>query len=133
INIPIKNVTSRFDPVIYMAPIAVPYNTLCSVLSEENKKIAFYSIVGEGGIGKSSLINEISIWAINHDYSVYKIEHPCQETTEYVIITSIIEKLLFDNDSRVHIHSELNSDLKGTLAYYFNPLWNNTMETFFKE
>ena len=133
INIPIKNVTSRFDPVIYMAPIAVPYNTLCSVLSEENKKIAFYSIVGEGGIGKSSLINEISIWAINHDYSVYKIEHPCQETPEYVIITSIIEKLLFDNDSRVHIHSELNSDLKGTLAYYFNPLWNNTMETFFKE
>lgn len=134
IDIPIENITSRNDPIIYMDPIAKPYNTLCNALSnEEGEKVAFYSIVGEGGIGKSTLTKEISIWAINHDYCVYEIEHPCQETVEYKLMISIFEKLIFENASCVHIYPQYNDKLKRKLAHYYNSTWNKTMDTFFRE
>lgn len=133
INIPFENITSQFNPCIYMPPITKSYNMLCSSLAEEEHKTTFYSIVGEGGIGKSTLIEEMSIWALNHDYLVYKIEHPCHETEEYKIINKLLENLIFDNDSKVHVCSELKVNLKRKLAHYFNPLWEETIEVFFKD
>lgn len=87
---------SPFDHIIYEMPLGdifvekkyIPsFSELATAdlikelkekLKEENKmKAYFYAIIGEGGIGKSKLIENIRIYAINQKYRSINIEHEC--------------------------------------------------------
>jgi len=133
IDFPLTNISSNFKTLINMKPIIEEYKTLCSAIIDDSDKLKFFSVVGEGGIGKSTLISEIIIWAINHNYSIFTIEHPCQEVSENNIIIELFEKLLDSTEYNILLYENLNDLLKVKLSNHYNPIWNNTMNTFFKE
>lgn len=132
-NFPLKNISSNFKTVINMKPILKEYKILCSAIADNREKLKFFSVVGEGGIGKSTLISEIVIWALNHNYSIFTIEHPCQETSADNVILELFEKLLDSTEYNISLYENLNDLLKIKLSNHYNPNWNNTMNSFFKE
>lgn len=79
-------VRKLFNPSFCEVPVSSVMKELRSVLLVHNSRPCFYVVTGEGGIGKSKVLEQVRIFAINQRYRTINIEHTCNwENDRYIL------------------------------------------------
>lgn len=123
-------VDSKFNPTYF----SVPNNKISSKIKKElintEENVLLYSFVGEGGIGKSSLVKDINIFGINHGYRAINYEHICKFTDDNF---GLVELLLSIVEAEDFIWAPLKiklQEVKRFFGAYYNDEWEQELCSF---
>lgn len=108
---------------------ALPFNSQMKsikdyVLSKSSKSYKAYAIIGQGGIGKSRLAQEISIYAQNHKYYTVAVQNANDFANSRNIILDLLIKILDIQETGVISYENVYEILRQKLGVNFLAEWN---------
>lgn len=121
-------VAKRFSPSFCEAPVSCVMKEFRQILRENNNKPVFYVITGEGGIGKSKLLENVRIYAINQRYRCINIEHTCNWENDENILFQILT-FLCECEERIK-GENLYQNIRWIFGGYFKTEWENDLQKF---
>lgn len=94
------------------------------ILNQSSKSYKAYAIIGQGGIGKSRLAQEISIYAQNHKYYTVAVQNANDFTNSRNIILDLLIKILDIQETGVISYENVYETLRQKLGVNFLAEWN---------
>lgn len=128
-NIEIKR---AFMPAYFELPNHELDERLCRELDNHDPDLSFYAVVGEGGIGKSSFLQEISDYAINCGYRSITVKHPCEITDEADFWRELFQQLMGPSDGELSFHDTIMSELRTAMGVYYQESWKDILLELFQ-
>lgn len=122
------NVDKRFNPSFCEIPVASAMKEFRKVIVEHGKDALFYVVTGEGGIGKSKLLENIQIFAINHKYRSINIEHACNLENDRYIILQMLE-FLCECEHKTN-EKELYHYIRQFFGGFYRQKWDDDLQKF---
>jgi len=122
------DVKKEFNPLFSETPVYYVTKELRNLLKEKNNKPRFYALIGEGGIGKSKLLENIRIFAINNRYRSINIEHSCNWEDDRTVLFQLISFLCkcknYENTDLLYIY------LRQTFGGLYKTEWDDDLLNF---
>lgn len=98
-------------------------------LSKDIDQLKIISITGPGGIGKSSLIEQLKIYAENQGYLTIALAYPKDRINGRNFIAALLLKFI-DNPNEIFPH-RLPEEIKKYLHVYYRDDWTNDLQNYF--
>lgn len=127
------NVDSKFNPTYFSVPNNKINGNIKKELINTEDNILLYSIIGEGGIGKSSFVKDITIFGVNHGYRAINYEHICNYTDDKFVLVDLFLSIV-DGDKFVLSPLETKLQMvKKFFGAYYNDEWEQQLYSFMDE
>lgn len=123
-------VTNKFSPTYFSIPNNEINNTLKKELLSNNDNMKLYSFIGEGGIGKSTLINDVAIFALNHGFRSIKHEHACKIYDDNMFLVELFLLIINANNILFNDTEEMLKQVKCFFGTYYCDYWEDQLRMF---
>ena len=110
------------------------YNALSNFIKNNNiidNNFMCCAIVGCGGLGKSTIINELVYAASGNGFSCVAVQHPKDKIHEREVITRLFNILIFPDSSSIFRAEQAINTLKDILRTNFEQEWHNHLLDYF--
>lgn len=119
-------------PAYFELPNLNPDKVLRSELDERNSDLSFYSLVGEGGIGKTTLLQEVSNYAVNCGYRCIAVEHPCELTDEADFWWQLFRQLIGPIGATLSFTETMVEEFRAVMGAYYRESWTAALQGLFQ-
>ncbi len=119
-------------PAYFELPNLNPDKLLRSELDGQNTSMSFYSLVGEGGIGKTTLLQELSNYAVNCGYRCIAVEHPCELTDEADFWWQLFRQLIGPIGATLSFTEMMVEELRAVMGAYYRESWTTALQELFQ-
>ena len=125
--------SANFEANFYYRYNYIPNNSVeikCKQsLSEDIDQLKIISITGSGGIGKSSLIEQLKIYAENQRYLSISLAYPKDRINDRNFVAALLLKLIGDPSEVFPLG--LPKAIRKYLHVYYRDDWTNDLENYF--
>lgn len=110
------------------------YDALSNFIKNNNaidNNFKCFAIIGCGGLGKSTIINELVYTASGNGFSCIAVQHPKDKIHEREVITRLFDKLIFPDSSSIFRPERAVNALKDILRMNFEQVWSKYLLEYF--
>lgn len=90
--------------------------------------LSFYSVVGEGGIGKSTFLQEMMYYAVNYGYQTIHVKHECRRGDETDFWQNIFQQLAGGETGALIFQESFVMQLKEFMGSYYRNEWGTAIQ-----
>lgn len=124
------DVDSRFNPTYFSAPNSSISEEIKKEFFNESDKLAIYSLTGEGGIGKSTFVNDITVFGANHGFKTINYEHLCKLIDDNMVLVELFLYVIGIDDLDFLTLEDKMQQVKKFFGVYFNDDWEHQLKNF---
>ncbi len=131
---PLNSVTIKegFSFCYYREPNLKIYQELEEILVQTDDNQFFpIAILGNGGIGKSSLISEIYASAVQREYIAFDIAQPKDQQHNRFVISKLFRSIIYAEDEEQFFDYSIVSYIRKFLGVNFNEDWSEVLNNYF--
>lgn len=108
----------------YDAPFQPTLDHLRREIAEKNdQKVKLWAIVGQGGIGKTTLSNELMLLAMNRGYYIVSVQCQNELSSGRQPVLDLIAQLIRPEHNELYVYEKLFELLRDFLNTNFQPQW----------
>lgn len=114
----------------FEAPFAPLVSELRGHLQSSKSELSFWAVIGQGGIGKTTLVRELLVTAMNHGYYVASIACGNDIANQRQPILDLFVQLIPSKENRFYVYEELFELVRNYMGLYFNREWADPLMSF---
>lgn len=131
---PLNSVTIKegFSFYYYRKPNETVYQELENILMQTTDYHFFpIAILGNGGIGKSSLISEIYASAVQREYITFDIAQPKDQQHDRFVINKLFRSIIYAEDEEQFFDYTIVTYIRKFLGLNFDEKWGDVLNNYF--
>ena len=126
------NIREGFSFYYYYKPNLKIYQVLKGIIAQtDNNEFFPITILGEGGIGKSSLISEVYAYAVQREYKTFDIAQPKDQQHNRFIIKKLFRAIISAEDEEYFYDYNIITYIRKFLGRNFVEDWSDNLNNYF--
>lgn len=97
----------------------------------KEQKISVFRIVGNGGIGKSTIINEVMIHIANKEFMCISLAHKKDKIHNRTLIRNLFKEFIYPNKDKIVFSDSIPNDIREYLSVMYIEKWHNSLINYF--
>lgn len=118
------DVQPAYAPAYFELPVISSDKCFREDIDDSSPNLSFYSVVGEGGIGKSTFLQEMMYYAVNYGYQIAQVEHECRRDDETDFWQKLFQQLIGFESGTLIFQESFTTQLKEFMGSYYRDEWD---------